>query len=79
MRFRDSISIAALIAGLAAAASGAHAASLQDFKHIVVIYQENHSFDNLYGNWGDVDEEPVNGPANASPQRTNQVRQDNVP
>ncbi len=27
---------------------------LGNFKHIVVIYEENHSFDNLYGNWGTV-------------------------
>jgi len=25
---------------------------LKDYKHIVVIYQENHSFDNLYGPLG---------------------------
>jgi acid phosphatase len=30
-------------------------------KHIVVIYEENHSFDNLYGGW-----EGVNGRANAT-------------
>ena len=78
MRFRDSVSIAALIASLTAAAPAAHAASMADFKHIVVIYQENHSFDNLYGQWGSVNGEPVNGPANAKPLRTKQVRQDNT-
>ncbi|HEY2598671.1 MAG TPA: alkaline phosphatase family protein, partial [Candidatus Dormibacteraeota bacterium] len=30
-------------------------------KHIVVIYEENHSFDNLYGGW-----EGVNGRTNAT-------------
>ena len=35
--------------------------SLNEFKHIVVIYQENHSFDNLYGLWGEVHGDPVNG------------------
>ena len=25
------------------------------FKHLVVIYEENHSFDNLYGTWGSVE------------------------
>src|SRR5437773_997084 len=39
--------------------------------HIVVIYEENHSFDNLYGGW-----EGVNGLANASAARTLQVKQD---
>src|SRR3954447_18155225 len=27
---------------------------LSKYKHIVVIYEENHSFDNLYGGWGKV-------------------------
>jgi phospholipase C len=30
-------------------------------KHLVVIYEENHSFDNLYGGWGSVNGEAVNG------------------
>jgi phospholipase C len=34
---------------------------LGDINHIVVIYEENHSFDNLYGGW-----EGVNGRANAT-------------
>jgi acid phosphatase len=38
--------------------------------HIVVIYEENHSFDNLYGGW-----EGVNGLANADSAHTLQVRQ----
>ncbi len=43
-------------------------------KHIVVIYEENHSFDNLYGGW-----EGVNGPANADAAHTTQVNQANIP
>jgi phospholipase C len=39
--------------------------------HIVVIYEENHSFDNLYGGW-----EGVNGLAKADAAHTQQVRQD---
>ena len=27
---------------------------INGFKHLVVIYEENHSFDNLYGTWGSV-------------------------
>lgn len=34
---------------------------LGDFDKIVVIYQENHSFDNLYGLWDAVGEREVNG------------------
>ena len=31
------------------------------FHHLVVIYQENHSFDNLWGNWGRVNGQRVDG------------------
>jgi phospholipase C len=41
------------------AASGSN--QLGAINHIVVIYEENHSFDNLYGGW-----EGVNGRANAT-------------
>jgi len=54
-----------------------HRQQLKDFKHIVVIYQENHSFDNLYGQWGDVNEDSLNGLSDAPSSRTVQVRQDN--
>jgi acid phosphatase len=43
-------------------------------KRIVVIYEENHSFDNLYGGW-----EGVNGLANADPAHTTQVNQAGTP
>ncbi len=43
---------------------------LGKINHIVVIYQENHSFDNLYGSW-----EGVNGLANADAAHTLQVKQ----
>src|SRR5262245_29202930 len=54
-----------------------HRELLKAFKHIVVIYQENHSFDNLYGHWGHVDEDSVDGVSDAPASRTLQVRQDN--
>src|SRR5436190_12178054 len=44
---------------------------LGKLNHIVVIYEENHSFDNLYGAW-----EGVNGRANADALHTKQVAQD---
>src|SRR4030088_1546090 len=44
---------------------------LSKINHIVVVYQENHSFDNLYGRW-----ERVNGLANASSDHTLQIKQD---
>jgi acid phosphatase len=43
-------------------------------RHIVVIYEENHSFDNLYGGW-----EGVNGRGNADPAHTLQVNQAGQP
>src|SRR5215471_7255907 len=50
--------------------SGGGTNPLAKIRYIVVIYQENHSFDNLYGGW-----EGVNGRANAGPAHTIQVGQ----
>jgi phospholipase C len=44
--------------------------TLQRVNHFVVIYQENHSFDNLYGGW-----EGVNGLAQATLSELNQINQ----
>ena len=46
------------------------------FTNLVVIYEENHSFDNLYGDWGRVGGKVVNGLQNATPAKTTQVAQD---
>ena len=57
---------AALAAALliAPAAQAAKTPSpLAQVKHIVVIYEENHSFDNLYGGW-----EGVTGVAKPTPR-----------
>jgi len=48
--------------------------ALSRINHVVIIYQENHSFDNLYGGW-----EGVNGRGNATAARTIQVGQTGVP
>src|SRR5262249_18287585 len=42
-------------------------AVLAKMNHIVVIYEENHSFDNLYGGW-----EGVNGLSNSKVKQVNQ-------
>jgi phospholipase C len=47
---------------------------LSRIKHIVVVYEENHSFDNLYGSW-----EGVNGIDNAADAARIQVNQQGVP
>jgi phospholipase C len=66
--------LVALLAVTAVPASGSESdrgqSPLSKINHIVVIYEENHSFDNLYGGW-----EGVNGRANADLAHTQQVRQ----
>jgi phospholipase C len=46
---------------------------LGHFKHLVVIYEENHSFDNLYGTWADVNRAHPEGIADADAAHTTQV------
>jgi acid phosphatase len=46
------------------------------YKHLVVIYEENHSFDNLYGTWGSVNGQHVEGLADATSAQITQVAQD---
>jgi phospholipase C len=64
--------LASLLALTALPAAGASPATtaLGNINHIVVIYQENHSFDNLYGTW-----ERVNGLSHANALNTLQVNQ----
>lgn len=45
------------------------------FSHLVVIYEENHSFDNIYGHWGDVGGQRVDGLQWTPNSRTKQVNQ----
>ncbi len=64
-------SLLALTALPAAGSESDHGQSqLGKINHIVVIYEENHSFDNLYGSW-----EGVNGRSNASAANTLQIKQ----
>jgi len=51
----------AAFAAACGAGLDANAEALRNYNHIVVIYEENHSFDNLWGLWGTVEGEPVNG------------------
>ena len=57
-------------------AAGSSKGPLGHFKHLVVIYEENHSFDNLYGNWGSVNGQHVVGRSDATASHTRQVAQD---
>jgi phospholipase C len=75
---RSTLVVIAVAALGSIAAAGANAGrgddQLSKINHIVVIYEENHSFDNLYGGW-----EGVNGRANADAAQTIQVGQGGVP
>jgi acid phosphatase len=51
-----------------------HGKGMRGVQRIVVIYEENHSFDNLYGRW-----EGVNGLRRADPAHTIQVNQAGTP
>ena len=64
----------------AASSSSAQPVSLPgDYKHLVVIYEENHSFDNLYGSWGDVNGQHVEGLADSTTAQRTQLAQDGTP
>lgn len=68
----------AAVIGPAVLAQAETAGALSKFNHIVVIVQENHSFDDLYGLWGEVNGQAVNGLPQAGPQHTTQVQADNL-
>ena len=73
VRFVVPAALASLFGFTALPAAGATQpaeSALGNVKHIVVIYQENHSFDNLYGSW-----ERVNGLSHASVANTLQINQ----
>ena len=63
----------------AAHPSAQHKNAFGGFKHLVVIFEENHSFDNLYGNWGKVGGRQVVGRAQAPASHTVQLAQDGHP
>jgi phospholipase C len=57
-------------------ARGDHHHSVLGYRHVVVIFQENHSFDNLFGGWGRVAGRSVAGLPQAKPGHTVQLAQD---
>jgi len=78
MRIQRALPILVAAVGAATASHTAFALSLNHFNHVVVIYEENHSFDNLYGGWGVVKGQPVNGLPYADTKHITQVRQNNL-
>jgi acid phosphatase len=76
-RRRALVGIAVAVAAVtitSGAGAGRGSDQLRKINHIVVIYEENHSFDNLYGSW-----EGVNGLSNADAAHTTQVDQNGTP
>src|SRR4051812_50221806 len=70
-----------LLPPLLIAASGAASADAPPYgvDHIVVIYEENHSFDNLYGGWGDVNGQHADGLFHPDSEQTTQGGQGGAP
>ena len=62
-RVRVVLGVLVLVLGLAVTPAQAHPrhGPLGPITHLVVIYEENHSFDNLYGTWGKVNGQRVDG------------------
>src|SRR2546426_10792559 len=69
-RLAAMLAVISLTAWPTAASAESGGDRLGAIKHIVVVYEENHSFDNLYGGW-----EGVNGRANADAAHTTQIGQ----
>jgi acid phosphatase len=78
MHIRKYVPAITALLGATAMIEPAWAVTMHDFKHIVVIYEENHSFDNLYGLWGSVNGKPVRGLPAADLAHITQKRQDNI-
>jgi len=74
------LAVAAWPASAGAATPAQHAGvgtgPVGGYKHLVVIYEENHSFDNLYGGWGSVAGQRVDGLQAAPRAKATQVAQD---
>ena len=59
--------------------AGAERAAADATKHIVVLFMQNNSFNKLFGLWDQVNGDPVDNIAKATPEATIQVGQDGAP
>src|SRR4051794_29464964 len=78
-RMCQTFAVAALLAAIAAPGAAGTPGDgdrqkLDKIQHIVVIYEENHSFDNLYGGW-----EGVNGRSSTDAMHSVQIGQAGAP
>ena len=64
------VGVLLIVAGSGTAAGNSDGNKLSTIDHVVVIYEENHSFDNLYGGW-----ERVHGLGDADAAHTTQLGQ----
>jgi acid phosphatase len=78
-RLAVGLALLALIAVAIPAEAAPKGGPLGTFKNIVVIYEENHSFDNLYGLWGDVNGQHLDGLPDADAAHTTQVDMNGAP
>jgi len=78
-RLAVGLALLALVTVVVPATAAPSKGPLGNFKHIVVIYEENHSFDNLYGLWGDVNGQHLVGLADRDPDHTTQIDQNGDP
>ena len=67
----SSLGVLAALLLTACATPGNDTAKLERIKHVVVIYAENHSFDNMYGLFPG-----ANGIARATPEQMTQLDHD---
>src|SRR5712691_406199 len=74
IRFFQLLVLVAFLAGCATQAAAPGREDLAEIGHIVVIYAENHSFDNMYGLFPG-----ANGIANATAEQATQIGHDGKP
>jgi phospholipase C len=73
VRFVAIIALVLVVAIPTPAGAASRRPGMSPYRNLVVIFQENHSFDNLYGNWGRVGRQRVDGVDQADAAHTVQV------
>jgi acid phosphatase len=79
LRFLSMIALVLVVTIPTPAGAASRSRGLSPYRNIVVIFQENHSFDNLYGGWGRVGRQRVDGVDRADAAHTVQIDQQGEP